>query len=306
VLRFLPIAGFAIASLVSTGCAGTWDTITSRRFRQEPLKTTQHLIAPEDPMVVLRANPPRDGDEQAKAIRRLKEPLVEGLSQYEQDEVIDILARSAASDASPVLRLSAIETLGRFEDPRAPGILMIAYQKAHGRPDGVADPFETSPGIQLASASTGRIPGTSPLPLGSPKGFLPETADVIRCRTLEALGKTNRPEAARFLATIANGQASDAPEGADNRDVRLAAIRALSKCRQPESVVALAKVLAAESGKDTAMVGRAHDGLVRLTGKRLPPDPKEWNEVVQAGVVITPEPTWIEDAVQTAVGWVKP
>jgi hypothetical protein len=93
---------------------------------------------------------------------------------------------------------------------------------------------------------------------------------------------------------------------ADNRDVRLAAIRALSKCRQPESVVALAKVLAAESGKDTAMVGRAHDGLVRLTGKRLPPDPKEWNAVVQAGVVIAPEPSWIEDAVQTAVGWVKP
>ena len=306
-LRFLPIAGFAVASLLSVGCAGTWDTITSRKFRQEPFKTTKHLIAPEDPMVILRANPPRDGDEQAAAMRRLKEPLAEGLSQRDQDEVIDILARAATSDGSPVLRLAAIETLGRFDDPRAPGILMIAYQKAHGRPDGVADPFKADSGIQLVGGSSRRVPGSSSaLPVGSAAGFLPETTEVIRCRTLAALGKTNSPDAARFLATIARGeQGSSAPEGSDHREVRLAAVRGLSECRQPEAVVALSQVLAAESGKDTAMVGRAHDGLVRLTGKRLPPEPKQWNEVVQAGVVIAPEPSWVEDAVQTAVGWVK-
>ena len=39
-----------------------------------------------------------------------------------------------------------------------------------------------------------------------------------------------------------------------------------------------------------------------LTGKRLPPDPKKWDDVVQAGVVIAPEPTWVENAFE----WARP
>ena len=66
-------------------------------------------------------------------MRRLKEPLRDNRTQQEQDAVIDVLARAATSDPSPVLRLAAIEALGRFEDPRAAGILVIAYQNAHGR-----------------------------------------------------------------------------------------------------------------------------------------------------------------------------
>ena len=303
----LPIAGLAVASFALTGCAGTWDTLTSRRFRQEPLTTVKHMFKPEDPLVVLRADPPRDGDERARAMHRLQEPLAIGLSQQDQDQVIDLLARTATADPSPVLRVAAIEALGRFQDPRAPGILVIAYQKAHGRPDGVADPFRSDTGVQLAAGGRSLGRGPSPLPLAPPTGFSPETADVIRCRTLEALGETDRPEAARFLASVAGGATGETPgEGSDTRDVRLAAVRGLSKCRQPEAVVALAQVLAAENGKDTAMVGRAHDGLVRLTGKHLPPEPQKWNEVVQAGVVVAPEPTWVDDAVHTAVGWVKP
>ena len=69
---------------------------------------------------------------------------------------------------------------------------------------------------------------------------------------------------------------------------------------------ALAQVLSAERDKtDTAIIGRTHEGLVRLTGKRLPPDPQQWNEVVQAGVVLGPEPTWWDDAVENAVRWVR-
>ena len=48
--------------------------------------------------------------------------------------------------------------------------------------------------------------------------------------------------------------------------------------------------------------GRAR-GLVRLTGKNLPPDPQKWNEVVQAGVTIAPEPTWVENAIHNAAFW---
>ena len=302
-LRVLTIAVFAGTPLALTGCAGTWDTISSRKFRKDPLNTTYHLIRPEDPMVILRSDPPRAGDERAKAMRRLKEPLTNGLSQQDQDQIVDLLARSATNDASPVLRMAAIEALGRFEDARAPGILMIAYQKAHGRAEGTPDPMPES-GIQLAGGPNGRTPGrlASLVPLTGPTGFSPDTVEAIRCRSLESLGRTNRPEVVQFLGAVAAGPTTQsAPEGSEV-EVRLAAIRGLAKCRQPEAVAVLSRVLAAESGKDTAIVGRAHDGLVHLTGKRIPADPAKWNEVVQAGVTIAPEPTWVD----TAFEWVKP
>lgn len=302
-LRILTIAVFALPPLSLTGCAGTWDAVSSRKFRKEPFNTTYRLIKPEDPLVILRADPPREGDERARAMHRLKEPLASGLSQQDQDEVMDLLARSATRDASPVLRIAAIEALGRFEDPRASGILLIAYQKAHGRADGTPDPLKPESAIQLVGGpgrTTGRA--ASLVPLTGPTGFSPETVEAIRCRTLESLGNTSKPEAAQFLAAVAAGPSrQSAPEGSDDREVRLAAVRGLAKCRQPESVVALSQVLADEKGKDTAMVGRAHDGLVRLTGKRLPADPKQWNDVVQAGVAIAPEPSWVENAFE----WVR-
>jgi len=262
------------------------------------------MISPEEPLVILRADPPREGDERARAMHRLKEPLAAGLTQQDQDEIIDLLARAATNDASPVLRIAAIEALGRFEDGRAPGILMVAYQKAHGRAEGTPDPLRPESGLQLAGGPNGRAPGrlASLVPLTGPTGFSPETVEAVRCRTLESLGHTNRSEVIQFLGAVAAGPtAQSAPEGADDREVRLAAVRGLAKCRQPEAVAALSRVLTAESGKDTALVGRAHDGLVHLTGKRLPPDPNKWNEVVQAGVTIAPEPTWV----QTAFEWVR-
>jgi hypothetical protein len=307
VYRLLPIAGVAI-SLALTGCASSWDTFTSRRFKDAPFASMQRMMSPEDPLVVLRANPPRDGDERAKAMRRLKEPIENGGTQQDQDEMVDLLARTATADPSPVLRLAAVEALGRFHDPRAAGILMHAYQKAHGRPDGAPAPTDADPTFQLAGGSTGRVPGRGGLDrsLSAPTGYPPDTVAVIRCRTLESLGRTNQPEAVRFLAAVASGPGAESVmEGADDRDVRLAAVRGLGHCRQPESVVVLAEVLGRESGKDTAVVGRAHDGLVRLTGKHLPPDPRKWDAVVQAGVTIAPEPTWVDNAVQAAAGWFK-
>jgi hypothetical protein len=299
VVRQLASVGFVVVSLAACGCANTWDTLTSRRFRNEPFTTMGKMVSPEDPMTVLR-NPHRDGDEKAKAMRRLKEPLRANGTQQDQDEAIDLLGRAATADPSPVLRLAAIEALGRFDDPRAANALMFAYQNAHGRPANAPAP---EPEIQQAGAGAKRTP-TERFSLTGPTGFSPETVAVIRCRSLESLGKTNKPDAAKFLATVAT-EPPPAQEAADEREVRLAAVRGLTKCRQPESVVALAHVLSKEVGKDTAIVGRAHDGLVNLTGKKLPPDPVQWNQVVQAGVTIAPEPTWTENAVQTAAGWVK-
>jgi hypothetical protein len=308
------LAGFVVASLGLTGCAGTWDTLTSRRFREHPLVTMQQMVSPEDPVVVLRANPPRDGDTRAAAMRRLKEPLRNKGTPEDQDAILDILARAVISDPSPVLRMEAVGALGRFEDPRAAGILIAGYQAAHGRREGEASPprtQSTNPEVIQTGLSAGRTPtrALERFPITGPTGFPPEWVNSIRCRVLDSLGRTNRPEAAQFLAVVAGGAGRDiATEGSDDPAIRVAAVRGLGKCRQPESVVALAQVLNAEVSKpqqDTAIIGRTHEGLVRLTGKRLPPDPEKWREVVLAGVEIAPEPSWWDNAVEQAVQWAR-
>jgi hypothetical protein len=309
VYRVLPIAGVVGVCLALTGCAGTLDTVTSRGFRKEPFTATYRMIRPEDPLVVLRADPQRSGDERAKAMLRLKEPLAEGLAQTDQDEVIDLLAKTATADPSPVLRLAAVEALGRFQDSRVPGILMLAYQSAHGRADG--------PTVPVA-----RVPGARP-PLAVPTGFGPDVVAAIRCRAVEGIGRAGKPETIPFLASIAAG---DAPGDDDlkgsrggltagdgklaydfasvdgSREVRLAAVRGLGMCRHPDAVMALSQVLAADAGRDPAVTGRAHSGLVRLTGQHLPADPARWNQVVQAGVTIAPEPNAVERAVEWVTG----
>jgi PBS lyase HEAT-like repeat len=312
VFRVYFLAGFAIASLGLAGCLGTWDTLSSRRFRDHPFLTVQHMWQPEDPVLVLRSVPPRDGDERAAAMRRLKEPIRNKGTKEDQDAILDILARAAISDPSPVLRLDAIGALGRFEDPRAAGILLSAYQTAHGRREGEAAPPSriSAPEVIQTGASAGRLPVRGSLdrfPITGPTGFPPEWVTAIRCRSVESLGATSSPEAAKFLAAVAGASGRDiAPEGSEDREVRIAAVRGLGRCRQPESVVALAQVLSAEHDKqDIALIGRTHEGLVRLTGKKLPPDPQKWNEVVQAGVVIAPEPSWWDDMVEQAARWVK-
>lgn len=297
-LRVLTLSAIALIPLALTGCADTWDTLSSRKWRKDPWNTTKHMIQPEDPLVVLRADPPRDGDERAAAMRRLKEPLAIGLSQQDQDQIIDMLGRTATTDSSPVLRIAAIEALGRFDDPRAGGILAIAYQKAHGRAEGVPDPAAPESDIQLAGIGNPRGPNklASLVPLSGPVGFSPETVDAVRSRALESMGHSSKAEVAQFLGNVAVSEKEE-------RDVRLAAVRGLGKCRAPESVAALARVLEAERGRDTALAGRAHEGLVHLTGQKLPPDPKRWDMVVKQGATIAPEPSWFETTIERLKPW---
>ncbi len=304
------LAGFAVVSLVSTGCAGALDTITSRRFREQPWQTTKRMWSPEDPLVILLADPPREGDDRAAAMRRLKEPIWTKASPEARDAVMALLEKAAISDPSPVLRMEAVEVLGRLGDPRAAGILMVAYQNAHGRRPGDPLPTKTPTAQEIlqTGASAGRTPTRllDPFPTTTgPSGFAPDWVTTIRCRAAESLGQTHSAEGAKFLAVVAGGAGPDlAIDGGDEREIRLAAIRGLGQSRQPEAVVALAQVLTAEADKkDTAVIGRTHDGLVRLTGKKLPPDPQTWNEVVQAGVVIAPEPSWFDNAIEQ-VSWV--
>ena len=107
-LRLLPIAGLAIVSLGLTGCAADWDMITSHRYRdgilEHPWASYKQLWIEEDPMIVLRTDPPRAGDERAAAMYHLKEPILNKGTQEDQDIIINILAKAAMSDSSPVVR----------------------------------------------------------------------------------------------------------------------------------------------------------------------------------------------------------
>jgi HEAT repeats len=279
-MRLLPVAGLVVASVGLAGCVSTVDTLTSRRFREKPYDT---LFKPGDPLTVMRTS--QEGDELARAMRRLKEPLTDGRPQEEQDEAVKLLTTAATSDPSPVVRVAAVDALGRFQDPRAVGILTAAYHQATGG--------------AVPKPPAGTLTGLSgeKFSLAGPTGFAPEMVTVIRTRVVESLANTGRPEAVPVLTQVATAKDDEAET---DRDVKLAAVRGLARLRVPESATALAQVLTAEKGKDPALAGRAHEGLVSLTGQSYPADPKKWQAVVQAGVTIAPEP----DAIQRAAAWV--
>ena len=266
----------AVAVIAQVGCAGTWDAVSSRKFREAPFKST---FTSEDPITVLRNKV--EGDERAKAMRRLQEPAKAGKSQAEQDEALQILWTAATTDPSPVVRVAAIDALGRFDDPRAVGLLKDAYQKADGVPSDPAR-FANAADLQQAAA-------LDPIAMLAPSGFEPSFVATLRSRTITALSGKRSPEAVAFLAQVA----VTAPDGEDqqlDRDVRSAAVRGLGQMRSRESVAALAAVLKQEAGRDVVLAQNAHEGLKELTGKNLPADPEKWSQVVQAGVSVDPKP----------------
>jgi hypothetical protein len=288
-LLVVPAAG----ALTCAGCAGTWDQVSSRKFRQAPFGT---LFKSEDPMTVLRTK--AEGNERADAMRRLKEPIANGRPEQEQDEALQMLGTTAASDPSPVLRGAAVDALGRFKDPRVVKLLIAAYHNADGLP---ADPTRTSSGIEQVAGR--RTDSNDPIAALGPVGFEPAFTSTVRSRTATALSQTNSPEAVAFLASVASGGDKNAvANGVDtgDRDVRSAAVRGLGQMRTPEAVAALTKVLKEESGRDVVLAQNAHAGLKELTGKDLPADPAQWEQVIQAGGQVQSEPNML----RRAFGWV--
>lgn len=124
-LARLGIALSCSSSLVvlTSGCALTWDDITSREFRFKNM-----FKASDPPLVVLEKS--TDGDKRAKAYAALKEPLANGGTSEEQDKVMDLLSKGAMTDRQALCRLRAIETLGKFKDERAVESLKEAYYRA--------------------------------------------------------------------------------------------------------------------------------------------------------------------------------
>src|ERR1700720_4270139 len=82
-----PLFWAACVCLCMTGCAGTWDELTSHDF------TLGMMFTKKDALVVLRDS--NDGNERYKALAALKEPLQSGGSQQDQETIMGILKTSA-------------------------------------------------------------------------------------------------------------------------------------------------------------------------------------------------------------------
>lgn len=276
----------AAAALGLTGCAGTYDLITSERFKERPFHT---LFSSDDPLETLEKV--QEGDDRVRAMRDLKEPREHGGSAAQQDKVIAILQASATSERRPLCRLEDVSALARFKDPRAGQILIAAYTNA------------TNDGGQPQAGDVTQAAVSGLAVKGAVSSFTPDTVTRIQCLALESLGRHRSPEALQLLVQVASAPTERPakangvePAGAslsleaavsasepDRVDVRLAAIRALGSYKGDATAAkALVAVLQAEKS-DIAVRGRAHEALTNVTGQDLPPDGKAWQGWLDKG-----------------------
>ena len=194
------------------------------------------LYSHTDPLEVIAKS--EDADDRAKALRSLREPLQNGGDQRDQAVVVTVLTTAAMSDRQVVCRMAAIAALRNFKDPLAVRGLEDAYYRA-----------------------------------GS---FNAETATILRCQALEALGGTGQPGAVELLVKVVK---EPPVEGATEdkqakTDERIAAARALGRYKQYAATEALAGVL--RTDQDVALRDRATESLRDITGKNLPADYQAW------------------------------
>jgi HEAT repeat protein len=253
------LTGAVLACSGLCGCADFWDDVTSRDFKFQSL-----WAAKPNPMLVLRDS--NDGDARAKALLALREPKQHGGTDQDQEAVLQVLSTAAVSERHPWCRLAAIQTLGKFQDPRAVSALQAAYEQASRAP--------ASP-VQLAAYQPADT-------------LMPETTAALRCRALAALGETGNPAALDLLVRVVRqppveGSELERQQAADER---LTAVRALAHYNQPQATEALLKVLQTE--KDVALRDRATESLQTITGKKLPADAKAWEAELHGGAPPAP------------------
>jgi hypothetical protein len=200
----------------------------------------KHPFTKPNPFSVLRDS--TDGDERAKALQALREPKQFGGTDHDQDAVVKILVTGASQEKQFLCRLAAIESLGHFKDPRAV--------------KGLTDAFYAS--------------GTYP----------PEQATRLQCQAAVALGETGNPEAMKFLLNVLRGPSGGGSDQEKQQvmDVRIAAARALGNFHDHLATEALARIC--QNEKDVALHDCAHDSLEACAGRKIPPDFKAWDELI--------------------------
>lgn len=249
VLRTIGLAGLALLTSHLAGC----NSIDTPRALQ-----VKRWFKHEDPFVTLRDS--TDGNRRAEAIGELKEPMQHGGSTQEQEVCIQILTTAAKRDNEPLVRLRAINMLGKYKDPRAVTCLEEVCQQ--------------NPGLT------------------------PEINSRIRQQALTALAETGNPDARKMLLVVARGTSESPIESSvtdrqQTLDERFAAIRGLRKFTQYDAIETLVHVL--ETERDAGLRECAHRSLSESTGKDLPADGIAWREMLRnPDAIATREPNFIQ------------
>ena len=200
------------------------------------------LYTKPNPFVVL--NESNDGTKRAKALRALHEPSQNGGSPADQETVVKILITAAVSEHTAVARMAAIEALGKFKDPRAATHLTEAFY------------------------NSGSFPA--------------EMATRIQCQAVAAMGETGNPSAIPLLVRVVKGASGEGSELEKQQvmDVRIAAASALGHFHDARVTEALCHIL--QNDKDVALCDCAFESLQACTGRKLPPDFHNWDELLHA------------------------
>jgi HEAT repeat protein len=177
------------------------------------------FFAKPDPLTVLRDS--RDGDQRAKAFRALREPAQYEGTADQQEVVVTALCTAVQSERTAWCRQAAISSLRTFKDPRAPLALKQAYYAASAYPN-------------------------------------PETANIIRCQALAALGETaGGPDPTPMLLHVFKEQPDDKDLFKDQPEAPLhdpaqVVPRRIARARQAavELLVKVAKEPPVEGGAD--------------------------------------------------------
>jgi hypothetical protein len=225
---------------VSTGCSGFWDEFRANDYS---IKAVFH---PPEPLSVL-ANSNATGDQRARALARLREPLQNKGTQRDQDYVLTLLTSAAKDDQQAYCRLAAMNSLSTFKDVRASQALVNAYYAA--------------------------------------EKFPAETRSVLHIRAIQALGNfADRDQnAVDLLVRVVQAPPVEAGKSSEDEkqmylDERVAAAHSLEHSHNYRATEALVGVLRNE--KDVALRDRAHESLVAITGKKLPSDAKAWEDLL--------------------------
>lgn len=238
--------GTALLGLSLSGCAGFWDEVTSNNFQ------FKHLYEQPNPFVVLEKS--NDGNERARALRMLDEPRSYGGTEQDQAYVLKILGTAATRDRQFLCRVAAIESLGRFKDPRAVDSLTEAFYGS-----------------------------------GS---FAPDLALRLQVQAINSLGQVHQEKAEQFLIRLARekprGEGSD-QDKQQIMDVRLAAIRALGQYQDAAAVQALQGMV---QEKDIALRDCAKESVLLASGQRPPwidlaPVENFFNQTMGVGTIVT-------------------
>jgi len=286
----LLVAAACLVCPALSGCVNTVDTVTGQKFRGSPFKS---LWSSEDPMEVLRRE--SNADARSKAMLKLEEPRKRGGSEQDQAEALKILSETATNDKQVICRLSAIEALGRFEDPQAAPILVAAFRQATG--EAPVDPAPVA-GVEQAGRR-------SRLHSRTVTNFTPDNIVRLQCSAVESLAKKKTPESLNLLCEIANKPVPkevraasletllQGDTGQEGNDLRLSAVRSLANFRgDAKAAQTLYRVMITEKA-EVALKSRAHMSLMEVTGRDYPPDSAEWLKIVPpvAGMAAPINPT---------------